>query len=187
MAGLRRPQPSKNHDAQGARVYPKVPPSCLALPLCANTPFRSAGQQNPQRHHWIMSEDPRRCSNPNPTKRQERNLAGAVAQDLRDRCHYLSRLPERKNVYSGTSTALSMQQSTGVILMNPLTTAQTIVSGPCENDSLFRQGPYCQKSNIPPRPEHPQPNLYLYRPFQLTSSEPPGAGIIATVTLACNK
>ena len=76
-------------------------------------------------------------------------MAGTVAQDLWDRCLPLSRMSERKNVSSGTSTALSMQQSTGVIQMIPLSTVQTIFSVPCENHSLCRHGPLLPKITHP--------------------------------------
>src|SRR4030066_415467 len=77
-------------------------------------------------------------------KDQTGNLAGTVAQNLRDRCHHLSRLSKRQDVQNRASAPLSMQQPTRVIQMtvhneNPFSPAS------CEKNTLFRHGPLLPK------------------------------------------
>ena len=66
------------------------------------------------------------------------NLAGTVDQNLRNRCHQLSRLSKRWHVQSGAVAALLMQQSTGVIQMSTVHNEKTHVPASCENTTLFR-------------------------------------------------
>ncbi len=87
-----------------------------------------------------MSSDPRRRSNQNPTKRQERDLAGTALQDLWDRCHPLSRMSERKDVHNSAAASSSIQQPLAgeINPMNKATTNGPVAS--CEKDILFRHG-----------------------------------------------
>jgi hypothetical protein len=138
MARLCRRQPSKDHDAQGRRVHKKVPSSCFTISLCTDTPLRPAGKQKPQRQHRVMSWVPRNRQNRNKRKSQAGNLAGTVAQNLRDRCHYLSRMSERKDVQDSAVAPLSVQQSTGVTQMSIVHNVKTISPASCEKNVLLR-------------------------------------------------
>ena len=105
-----------------------------------------------------MSQDPRRRSNRNPTKRQERDLAGTVVQDLWNRCHPLPRMSERKVVYDSAAASLSMSQPLAVEI-NPMNHATTNGPASCENDILFRHGPLLPKLT---NPRSPRPLVNLF-------------------------
>ena len=87
-----------------------------------------------------MSPDLRREKNRDQTRRQERDLAGTALQDLRDRCHSLSRLSEGKNVDGGVAATSSMSQPLATDI-NPMSHILTNRPACCENKILFRHGP----------------------------------------------
>ena len=86
-----------------------------------------------------MSWVPGNRQNCNKRKSQAGNLAGTVAQNLWNRCHYLSRMSERKDVQNSTVTALSVQQSTGVILMSTVLNVKPMSPAFCEKNILLRR------------------------------------------------
>ena len=91
---------------------------------------------------------------------QTGDLAGTVAQNLRDRCHPLSRMSERKNVQGGAAASLSMQQPLAVE-MNPMNKATNKrLRLPAKMTSCFATAPYCQKSRIP-RSSRPSVGLFV--------------------------
>ena len=75
-------------------------------------------------------------------------MAGTTLQDLWDRCHYLSRLSERKNVQDSAATSLSMPQPLAVEI-NPMNHKTANTPAPCENGILFRHGPLLPKISHP--------------------------------------
>ena len=84
-----------------------------------------------------MPQVPRNRKNRNKRKDQTGNLAGAVAQNLRDRRHHLSRLSKRQDVQSCAVAPLSVQQPTGVIRMRIVHILKTMFPA-CEKSFLFR-------------------------------------------------
>ena len=71
-------------------------------------------------------------------KDQTRNLAGTVAQNLRDRCHDLSRLSKRQDVEGCASQPASMQQPTKGVDRMTACNQQPLSQVPCEKTSLLR-------------------------------------------------
>jgi len=65
-------------------------------------------------------------------------LAGTATQNLRDRCHYLSRMPERKDVQDSAAAPLSVQQSTRVMQMSILHNRNTLSPASREKNVLLR-------------------------------------------------
>ena len=108
-------------------------------------------------------------------------MAGTIVQDLRDRCHYLSRMSERKDVQDSAAASASMQQPLAVEI-NPMYNAPTNGPASCENDILFRHGPFLPKITNPRSPRSsvgllvkilaPVTNLYPYKKAD-TAPDPP--------------
>ena len=97
-------------------------------------------------------------------------MAGTVAQDLWDRCHPLSRMPERKDVQGGAVASLSMQQPLAVVknLMN-----HTPTNGPPSSEDyfLFRRSPLLPKvTNLPSSP--PSEDLFAKIAAPVTNPYP---------------
>jgi len=67
-------------------------------------------------------------------------LAGTAPQNLRHRCHGLSRLSERKNVHSRTAASRQVQQPAGVTQMRFTHNVKIISSVSCEKNTPFRLG-----------------------------------------------
>jgi hypothetical protein len=86
-------------------------------------------------------------------------MAGTALQDLWDRCHYLSRLSERKDVQDSAAASLSMPQPLAVEI-NPIN--HTLINYPasCEKDILFRHGPLLPKTTRP-RSSHPSGDRFV--------------------------
>ena len=86
-------------------------------------------------------------------------MAGAVVQDLWDRCHPLTRMSERKDVHGGAAASLSMPRPLAVEL-NPMNNATTNCPASCENYILFRHGPLLPKITHP-RSSRPSVDLFV--------------------------
>ena len=85
-----------------------------------------------------MPKDPWGRQDHSKKRQQTGDLAGAVAQDLRDRSHCLPCLSKRQTVQGCASQPTSMQQPTGVIEMMTACNQQTLPQVSCEKNTLFR-------------------------------------------------
>ena len=102
----------------------------------------------------------------NATKRKKAgDLAGATAQNLRNRCHGLFRLSERQNVQNRTTASRQMQQPAGVDEMSTVYLENPIWSSFCEKNPLFRHGVLLPKIEYAPiiRPRMYQ-SIALFNP-----------------------
>ena len=96
-----------------------------------------------------MPEDYRWWQNCHKRKYQSGDLAGAVVQNLRNRCCCLPRLPKREDVQGCASAPTSMQQPTNGIDMMTICNEKNISPASCEKITLFRHAIVLPKIKIP--------------------------------------